>query len=482
VTDEFGKSEADKAEAMAFAHQFRRFLDVIMKLVPRGDPSPLHDRLAQHLGRPPVGLPVVTEAFAPFEHANLQLGLHAYLATPGRSSELIGISGPGREHHGLTDIVEVSGRYGSFGLGAVDYTSVPVGPGRELTCVSFGVHLVDTGTDRLAALVRMGSPRTGDPRLLLEVLSHDAEVTRRFLVEVREQMARHNVFRGQVLTFEPHEFGHGVGPLRFHERPSVDAADVILPDGVLDRIHRQTAGVATHRARILAAGHHLKRGILLFGPPGTGKTHTVRHLMGLLPDATVVVLTGQGVEFVREACALARLVPPALIVLEDVDLIAEHRAMRPGVDPNPLLFQVLNEMDGVAGDADIVFVLTTNRADLVEPALTQRPGRVDLAVEVPLPGEAGRRRLLALYGANLRLTAEQTRETVAATAGMTGAYFAELARRAELLAATSGADGADGAERPTVDHVRTAIAELTESREALTAATPATPGRPPTGW
>ena len=64
----------------------------------------------------------------------------------------------------------------------------------------------------------------------------------------------------------------------------------------------------------------------------------------------------------------------------------------------PLLFQVLNEMDGLTEEADVAFLLTTNRADLLEPALSQRPGRVDLAVEIPLPDAAGRARLLSLYG------------------------------------------------------------------------------------
>ena len=71
---------------------------------------------------------------------------------------------------------------------------------------------------------------------------------------------------------------------------------MVLPAGVLDAVHRQVLGVAEHRERLLAAGHHLKRGVVLYGPPGTGKTHTVRHLIGACPSATVIVLTGLGVQ------------------------------------------------------------------------------------------------------------------------------------------------------------------------------------------
>lgn len=169
-----------------------------------------------------------------------------------------------------------------------------------------------------------------------------------------------------------------------------------------------------------------------------------------------------GLQFIHAACALARMVQPALVVLEDVDLIAESRDQARGMN-NPLLYQVLNEMDGLGGDADVAFLLTTNRADLLEPALAQRPGRVDLAVQVPLPDAAARRRLCQLYGPDLHLTDAELDEVVAATEGTTGSYFAELARRATLLAAVAAAGGPPGAAE-----VRAALAELRASREALT--------------
>ena len=93
---------------------------------------------------------------------------------------------------------------------------------------------------------------------------------------------------------------------------------------------------------------------------------------------TVLQLTGNALHLIAEACSVARALQPAMLVIEDVDLIAEDRGMHPG--QHPLLFQLLNEMDGLAEDADVVFVLTTNRADLLEPALAARPGRVDQAV------------------------------------------------------------------------------------------------------
>ena len=164
---------------------------------------------------------------------------------------------------------------------------------------------------------------------------------------------------------------------------------MVLPDAVLARIERHALGVAEHRAALLAAGQHLKRGLLLYGPPGTGKTHTTRYLLGQMTSYTRLVLTGRALVAVGAVTEMARALAPAVMVLEDVDLVAEERSM--GARSNPVLFDLLDAMDGAAGDADLLFLLTTNRADLLELALAARPGRVDVAVEIALPDGPARR-------------------------------------------------------------------------------------------
>ena len=105
-----------------------------------------------------------------------------------------------------------------------------------------------------------------------------------------------------------------------------------------------------------------------------------------------------------------------------------------GGGSSPVLFDLLDAMDGAAADADLLFVLTTNRADLLEPALAARPGRVDVAIEIALPDEEGRARLLALYGRALplRLSEEERRQVVERTDGVTASFVKELLRRAML--------------------------------------------------
>ena len=115
--------------------------------------------------------------------------------------------------------------------------------------------------------------------------------------------------------------------------------------------------------------------------------------------------------------------------MEDVDLIAEEREAGP-IGTHPLLFQLLNEMEGLGPDMDVTFLLTTNRADLLEPALAQRPGRVDHAVLLPLPDADARRQLSRLYQGNLELALADPDVVIARTEGVTAPFIKELLRRA----------------------------------------------------
>jgi ATP-dependent 26S proteasome regulatory subunit len=149
-----------------------------------------------------------------------------------------------------------------------------------------------------------------------------------------------------------------------------------------------------------------------------------------------VLLTGQSLGAVGASIDLATALQPSIVVLEDVDLVAMDRSRQP---TNAILFELLNGMDGLAEDHDVLFVLTTNRADLLEPALAARPGRIDQAVELPLPDADGRRRLLALYGEGLDLAHADADAVIDELEGVSPAFIRELLRRAldDLALATN---------------------------------------------
>jgi hypothetical protein len=439
----------------------------------RQEDQTLRRMLLDHLGPDAAYLPTVSDTCPLYEQVNLQVGVDAWLeADPDRTHKVVGITGVGMLRHTditIGDIIQSgkNGHFGSAGVGAPIMTNLPSGPdGQTRACVSNGLYLAHDGGDPLVIMFRptwMGR----QTEVTLQIVGTAQLKIEHVLREIWRLAAEHSVFRGQVISFGPEVLGPGgnTTPLNFLPRPNVSRDHVVLPGALLDEIERQVIAVARHSGRLLASGQHLKRGILLHGAPGTGKTHTVRYLLGMLPEVTVIVISGRALGRIREACSVARTLQPAMVVVEDVDLIAEQRTARPG--EHPLLFQLLNEMEGLNSAADVTFLLTTNRADLLEPALAERPGRVDLAAELPLPDAAARRALIRLYQAHLVLDGVDVDAVVERTEGVTAPFLKELLRKAALLAAEDDTSG-EGTIRVADGHVRTALDQLLVSHGQLT--------------
>jgi len=331
-----------------------------------------------------------------------------------------------------------------------------------LPVVQFGLYLVKVDGAPLIAFVtgpnEMMGPRGARARI--EVMAPERATAQRFLAEITNLMGERNVYRGKIVSLGPQQFGFGPQTIiTFHHLPTVTRDDVVLPEGVLDRIDRHAIAFTEHAERLKAAGRPIKRGLLLYGSPGTGKTLTVMYLTGRMKGRTTLLTTGRGLGMISAVAQMARILAPSTVVVEDVDLIAQERGM-PGMQTQPYLFELLNEMDGLRDDVDVLFVLTTNRPDILEPALAARPGRVDLAVPLPLPDADARRRLFALYARGLRLEVDNLDRFIARTEGASPAYIKELLRNATVFGAIDG-NGA-GAVRVTDKHIDQAMDELAE--------------------
>jgi hypothetical protein len=445
----------------------------------RNEDQPLRRLLLEHLGPDAALLPTVSATWPSYEHVNVQVALDAWLAdgagdggSGARGHKVYGITGIGfmsqMEVVGIGDFLQGrnEGPFSSAGVGGVMTTAVPSGPGGQTyPCVRHGVYLVRDGEARLVVVLQ---PVTygSDAEVVLQIAGNSPDKLAAILAEVQSLTSERSVFRGQVISFGAEVFGAGrQAPMNFLERPAVGRDQIVLPDDLLENVERQVLGIGRHSGRLLASGQHLKRGILLYGAPGTGKTHTVRYLLSQLPDLTVIVISGRALGRIREACSVARALQPAVVVVEDVDLIAEQREAYPG--EQPLLFQLLNEMDGLGSAADVTFLLTTNRADLLEPALASRPGRVDLAAELPLPDAAARRRLIQLYRGDLVLELTGEDALIERTEGVTAAFLKELLRKAALLSCEED-DAGKGPIRVTDAHLATALDQLLDNRNQLT--------------
>jgi cell division protease FtsH len=459
-------NEAGEPELRELARALAAVLREVHTLAQDPAREPLAERLAQHLRVDVQSLPVLGHEFPDYQLVDVQVALDAW-PTLGydRSVELIGVTGQERRFHPLSELL--SREYGA-GVGPPEYVDVPDSPDTNRSCVRFGVFLLNERGHRSAALMRGADPHGPMQGAMIEILDADPESARRTMAELRRLAVERSVLRGQVMAMGPGD-GHHYGALRFMPRPRLEREGLVLPESVLSQIERHILGIAEHRDRLKAAGQHLKRGVLLYGPPGTGKTHTVRYLLSRMTEMTAFVLSGQALGLIGQACGLARVLQPSIVILEDVDLIAGDRSFGP-IGGNPLLFEVLNQIDGLGDDVDVTFVLTTNRVDILEHALAERPGRVDTAVEINPPDEDGRRRLFRLYGTGVGLATladDLLQDAVEATEGKTATYLREVVRRAALLAADEQPDGALTVNGQTLAR---AAGDLLDDRAALTRA------------
>jgi hypothetical protein len=465
-------------EPADLARAFGELADWAAKSAPVPEPA-MRRRLREHLNAEPSGLPVVAAEILPFDRPNFQVAIDSYLATADRRTELVGLSVMHGYRMGIAELAQAGSMHGPPvpNPGSVEYESVAIGS-REVLCVKSGVWLVRHGDERLAVMLKQTDHGPMGEMLLLEVMATERAVAERAVAELRELMDTLNVYRGKILTLSPSR--RGTMSLSVASLPQVRRDQIVLPTGVLERIERHTIGFAERAEALRHAGRHLKRGLLLHGPPGTGKTLTAMYLSTQMPGRTVLLLTGHALHFIDQTAQLARSLAPSMVVLEDVDLVASERGPRPD---NPVLFSLLNAMDGLAEDSDVIFVLTTNRPDVLEPALASRPGRIDQAVELPYPDAEGRARLIELYGTGLRLEVENVETFVEQTDGTSPAFIRELLRRAALGAPIAS----DGTLRVTDRELQWALDDLRLPSGALTltflgSRTPAGSGLPPGTW
>jgi AAA+ superfamily predicted ATPase len=257
-----------------------------------------------------------------------------------------------------------------------------------------------------------------------------AQFSQELFREIELRVSQGRTYRGRIISLEAHIHPLGGGSMvKVHRLAKVERQDVILPRETLALLDRNVAGFMQAREKLKALQFQARKGLLFYGPPGTGKTYTIHYLASQLPNHTTLLITAEQVGLLGEYFRLARFLQPSLMVIEDVDLIARERTHMHGPGEEVLLNKLLNEMDGLREDAEVLFILTTNRPDQIEPALVSRPGRIDQAIEFPLPDEEGRAKLTWMYGRGLEVSDELLNRIVSRTKGVSAAFIKELMRR-----------------------------------------------------
>jgi hypothetical protein len=405
----------------------------------------------RHIGRHWKKATIVTRPVLDWERVNLFLALEALRTATSNACRVFSFS-----YH--TDLQAGLAMNVSRAM-PVEYAVRPTSLTTTTKVVVCGLYLLEPpGASPFAALLS---------RTALEVLAATPEEAQTALDRILAETAKRNVYRGQVLVVEQAGAApDGTTPdfqIKFHDLPVVARAEIILPDEVLKVVERNVIGLLAHAEVLRKAGRSTRHGVLFHGPPGVGKTLVTKYLARACPAYTVILLTGRQLRFVRESCVLARLLQPALIVIEDVDLIAADRSQN---FDTTLLHELMDEMDGLGTKADVIFLLTTNRPRMLETALAARPGRVDQAVYFPLPDRDCRRRLFAHFAIGLDLSDVEIEPLLDRTDGASPAFIAELFRKAALMAAERG-ERSEPLKLTTTDFTA-AVRELVEFGGVLT--------------
>jgi ATPase family associated with various cellular activities (AAA) len=320
-------------------------------------------------------------------------------------------------------------------IGPLQHDEVDVGSDQPVRCLQNGVWL---GMEKklpfsvlLTSANRFGQELGVKVEMAVPPGNPGAALSRSFFTQLENLVNAAGSYKGKVVSLEASDNYSGyTGKIRVHKLHSVRREEVILPHKTLELLDRNVNDFINQREKLNELGMPVKKGLLLYGPPGTGKTHTIHYLASQLKDHTTLLITSEQVGLLGMYMQLARFLQPAMVVIEDVDLIARDRNQMHGPCEESLLNKLLNEMDGLREDAAILFVLTTNRPEQLEAALASRPGRIDQAIEFPLPDEIGREKLIRLYARNAPLAEEVVPRTVRKTRQASAAFIKELLRRA----------------------------------------------------
>lgn len=210
---------------------------------------PLRRRIAEHLGCDPSELPVVSRTFSPWERANLQVALDAYLEADGRSHEFVGLSAQRGWHMGLAELAQRPERgprayvtISGSGAGPQEHITVQIGE-RTIVCVAAGLFLITDGAQRLVVAVHGAEQHGPEPGIELQAMAVTREPVEAFLAEIGRLTVVHNVYRGRVVEVGGTPYGEI--SLEVRELPQVARGRIVLPEGVLDKIERHTLRFAS---------------------------------------------------------------------------------------------------------------------------------------------------------------------------------------------------------------------------------------------
>lgn len=291
--------------------------------------APLNEIITQHFAPAPIEALVVTRRdFAHWMRPDLQRTLESLFAEV-QSVRFFGARLRDSDlEFRFADLVEEGPK--AIVAGPAVYQDADIGEHEPVRCLVRGLWLAQSEGIRFAVLLDVSESYRGS-RVRLEIAAppeaQSAHFVTRFAERVRTQVERAEVWRGKTLVLDRAHDDFEISPAGVRIAPiaPVRRGDIVLPERTLGLIERNTIGFAREMDRLARLGLSAKKGVLLYGPPGAGKTMIARWLTGALDGFTKLIVSAEHYGLLDDYFAIARALQPALIVLEDIDLIGGHR-------------------------------------------------------------------------------------------------------------------------------------------------------------
>jgi ATPase family associated with various cellular activities (AAA) len=407
--------------------------------------STISKMLQKHFhGHAPHTLVTTGRSFPLASRVDVQLALDDFFSNEPNTQRL-GLHSPhqGMQAIGISQLLQRTPF--PIDVGPLQYDDVDIGEALPARCVREALWISNDDGLPFAVLIGRGMQMGMPLGIQVDVATPSSEAgikfSEQFFDRLEKSISTGRTYRGKVISLEmAFDYTGRTGNVKVHRLRPVRREDVILPEKTVALLENNLTGFIGVREQIRQMGLSVKKGLLFYGPPGTGKTHTIHYLASTMPGHTTLLITAEQVVLLEHYFKLARFLQPSIIVVEDVDLIARERTQMQHPGQEIMLNKLLNEMDGLREDAEVIFILTTNRPDQLEPALASRPGRIDQAIEFPLPDETGRAKLARLYAHGMKLNDAVADPIVSKTKGASAAFIKELMRRSAQFALHEGKD------------------------------------------
>ena len=238
-----------------------------------------------------------------------------------------------------------------------------------------------------------------------------------------------------ILDKLPQEYDSRIKAMEMEEKPQAEYTDIGGLDKQIEELREAIVLPILHKDKFIKLGLKPPKGVLMFGPPGTGKTMLARAcasqtnatFLKLAGPQLVQMFIGDGAKIVRDAFALAKEKAPTIIFIDEIDAVGTKRfdSEKSGDrEVQRTMLELLNQLDGFSSDDNIKIIAATNRPDVLDPALL-RSGRLDRKIEFPVPNEDSRVEIMQIHSRKMNYDKEDVnfKELARATDGFNGAQL-----------------------------------------------------------